>query len=142
MQQHAQQISEHMEIVGSDGGHVGTVDKVEGDRIKLTKKDDPDGTGAHHHYLPLGAVASVSGNQVRLNTPAQQAKQAAVGGGLDKSMGAQAGVTGAGTMQPGQMDMAADPIPSMGGTGGGGGGVGGTMHPGGGSGTGGRSPGG
>ena len=121
MQQHAQQISEHMEIVGSDGGHVGTVDKIEGDRIKLTKKDDPDGTGAHHHYLPLGAVASVSGNQVRLNMPAQQATQAAVGGGLDKSMGAQAGVTGAGTMQPGQMDMAADPIPSMGGTGGGGG---------------------
>ena len=167
MQQHAQQISEHMEIVGSDGGHVGTVDKIEGDRIKLTKKDDPDGTGAHHHYLPLGAVASVSGNQVRLNMPAQQAKQAAVGGGLDKSMGAQAG-----TMQPGQMNMAADPIPSMGGTGGGGGlrdgvadlgpgagvagmsgdtapgtisgggGGGGTMHPGGGSGTGGRSPGG
>src|SRR5215218_453919 len=52
-QQHAQQIREHMEVVGSDGGHVGTVDKVEGDRIKLTKKDDPDGTGAHHHYLSL-----------------------------------------------------------------------------------------
>ena len=44
-QQHAQQVREHMEVVGSDGGHVGTVDKVEGDRIKLTKKDDPDGSG-------------------------------------------------------------------------------------------------
>jgi hypothetical protein len=72
-QQHAQDIREHMEVVGSDGGHVGTVDKVEGDRIKLTKKDDPDGSGAHHHYLSLGAVASVSGGQVRLSVPAEQA---------------------------------------------------------------------
>jgi hypothetical protein len=30
---------EHMEVIGADGGHVGTVDKVEGSRIKLTKKD-------------------------------------------------------------------------------------------------------
>ena len=126
-QQHAQQIREHMEVVGSDDGHVGTVDKIEGDRIKLTKRDDPDGTGAHHHHLPLDAVASVSGDRVRLNMPAQQAKQAALGGGggqgtggADKSMGAQAGITGAGAMIAGQQDMAADPIPipSMGGMGG------------------------
>jgi len=32
----ASQIQEHMEIKGSDGQHVGTVDRVEGDRIKLT----------------------------------------------------------------------------------------------------------
>ncbi len=104
-----QQIREHMEVVGSDGGHVGTVDKVEGDRIKLTKKDDPDGSGAHHHYLSLGAVASVSGDQVRLSVPTEQAKQAAVGGagggpamgmgtgGLDRGMGAKVGVSGAGS---------------------------------------------
>jgi len=30
---------EHMEVIGADGGHVGTVDKVEGSRIKITKKD-------------------------------------------------------------------------------------------------------
>ena len=116
-QQHAQRIREHMEVVGSDGGHVGTVDKVEGERIKLTKRDDPDGSGAHHHYLSLGAVASVSGDQVQLNLPAEQAKGAALGGaaagggggsaqapgtgGLDKGMGAQAGVTGAGSMVAG-----------------------------------------
>ena len=40
----ASQIREHMEVVGSDGEHVGTVDKVEGDRIKLTK-DDPQAQG-------------------------------------------------------------------------------------------------
>ena len=33
------QIREHMEVIGADDVHVGTVDKVEGDRIKLTKKD-------------------------------------------------------------------------------------------------------
>ena len=32
-------IREHMEIIGADGGHVGTVDKVEGESIKLTKND-------------------------------------------------------------------------------------------------------
>ena len=76
--------------------------------------DDPDGSGAHHHYLSLGAVASVSGDQVQLNLPAEQAKGAALGGaggggsaqapgtgGLDKGMGAQAGVTGAGSMVAG-----------------------------------------
>jgi hypothetical protein len=33
------QIKEHMEVIGADGVHVGTVDHVDGDRIKLTKKD-------------------------------------------------------------------------------------------------------
>ena len=63
----ASQIEEHMAVVGSDGEHVSTVDKVEGDRIKLTKQDDPDGSGQHHHYLPVSAVASVEGGEVRLD---------------------------------------------------------------------------
>ena len=69
----ASQITEHMEVVGSDGGHVGTVDKVQEDRIKLTKKDDPDGSGQHHHYLPVSAIAAVDGNQVRLGMEADRA---------------------------------------------------------------------
>jgi len=79
MSAHAMQIKEHMPIVGSDGGHVGTVDKVEGDRIKLTKADDPDGSGQHHHYVPLSAVAGVNDNEVRLSMPADRARQAATG---------------------------------------------------------------
>ncbi len=67
-------ILEHMEIVGNDGGHVGTVDKVEGDQIKLVKGDDPSGTGRDHHVLPLKSVESVSGGKVRLNMPAERAK--------------------------------------------------------------------
>jgi len=79
MNAHANQIREHMEVVGNDGRHVGTVDRVEGDRIKLSKQDDPDGTGQHHHYLPLQAVQGVSGQQVQLNCSADKAKSAATG---------------------------------------------------------------
>jgi hypothetical protein len=31
-------VKEHIEVIGADGVHIGTVDKVEGNRIKLTKK--------------------------------------------------------------------------------------------------------
>ncbi|TIR46640.1 MAG: DUF2171 domain-containing protein, partial [Mesorhizobium sp.] len=51
-------IREHMEVVGADGVHVGTVDKVEGQRIKLTKADSGMGSHkGHHHYVPLALVA-------------------------------------------------------------------------------------
>ena len=74
----ASQIREHMEVVGSDGQHVGTVDKIEGDRIKLTK-NDPQAQG-QHRYIPLDTVASVEQNAVRLNLTAEQARQQAMGG--------------------------------------------------------------
>ncbi|MBB3878052.1 DUF2171 domain-containing protein [Sphingomonas pseudosanguinis] len=70
------QIKEHAEVIGADGVHVGTVDHVQGDRIKLTKNDSPqtqDGQGAKHHYLPIGLVAEVEGDQVRLSATAQNA---------------------------------------------------------------------
>jgi hypothetical protein len=73
----ASQIREHMEVVGSDGQRVGTVDKVEGDRIKLTK-NDPQAQG-QHRYLPLDIVESVQQNAVQLNLTADQARQQAMG---------------------------------------------------------------
>jgi len=60
------QISEHMEIIGADGVHVGTVDKVEGDRIKMTKADSGSHSD-HHHYLSQGLIAEIEGNQIRLS---------------------------------------------------------------------------
>ena len=60
------QVREHMEIIGADGVHVGTVDKVEGTRIKLTKKDSGS-HGDHHHYISEGLIATIEGNQVRLS---------------------------------------------------------------------------
>ncbi|VVT23041.1 conserved hypothetical protein [Sphingomonas sp. EC-HK361] len=64
----AAQIKEHAEVIGADGVHVGTVDKVEGDRIKLTKKDSGQGSHeGHHHFISLGLVADVEGDTVRLS---------------------------------------------------------------------------
>jgi len=67
----ASEIREHMEVKGSDGGHVGTVDHVDGSRIKLTRTD-PD-AGGDHHYLHLDTVAAVENGVVRLNRTAAQA---------------------------------------------------------------------
>ena len=66
-------IREHMEVIGADGVHIGTVDKVEGERIKLTKKDSGMAHTDHHHFLPGGLVAAVEGDQVRLSANADVA---------------------------------------------------------------------
>jgi hypothetical protein len=83
----ANAIREHMEVIGADGVHVGTVDCVKGDRIVLSKSDstaqmEQGGVGEQsqqqmeqaagmpeprHHYIPLGLVAEVEGNRVRLS---------------------------------------------------------------------------
>ena len=71
----ASAIREHMEVIGADGVRVGTVDRCEGGRIKLTRADSgaqlegaESGTHTgHHHYIPLGLVAGIEGNQVRLS---------------------------------------------------------------------------
>jgi hypothetical protein len=63
-----------MEVIGADGVHVGTVDKLEGDRIKLTKRDSGQGGHQdHHHFLSTGLVAAVEGNKVRLSATATNA---------------------------------------------------------------------
>jgi hypothetical protein len=65
------QIKEHMDVIGADGVHVGTVDRVENGRIKLTKADSGDGSHkGHHHYIELGFVAGVEGSKVRLSANA------------------------------------------------------------------------
>jgi hypothetical protein len=66
------QIREHMNVIGADGVHLGTVDRVEGDRIKLTKADSGS-HGDHHHYLSKGLVAAVEGDTVRLSANADNA---------------------------------------------------------------------
>lgn len=71
---HASQIREHMKVIGADGVHVGAVDRVEGGHIKLTKKDSSaqieraEGQHqGHHHTIPIGLVAEVEGDTVRLS---------------------------------------------------------------------------
>lgn len=64
-------IKEHMEVIGADGVHVGTVDRVENGRIKLTKSDSGEGSHkGHHHYIDMGLVAGVEGQKVRLSANA------------------------------------------------------------------------
>jgi hypothetical protein len=67
-------IREHAEVIGADGAKVGTVDRIEGDRIKLTKADSGQGAHKdHHHYIPLSLVADIEGEKVRLSANADVA---------------------------------------------------------------------
>lgn len=65
-------VEEHMEVLGSDGSHVGTVDKVRGDRIVLTKSDQD--AGGRHHSIPSSWIEKVDGN-VTLRKTADEAKK-------------------------------------------------------------------
>lgn len=70
-------IEEHMEVVDSGGRHVGTVDHVTGDQIKLSKSDSTDGV---HRYVPVAAVDNLESNRVVLKggaTPMSEAEIAA-----------------------------------------------------------------
>lgn len=66
------QVTEHMDVEGSDGQHVGTVDKVRGDRIILTKSDAD--AGGHHHSIPVRWIKQVA-DKVTLTKTADEAQQ-------------------------------------------------------------------
>ena len=65
------ELREHMKVVGSDRQTVGTVDHIEGDRIKLAKNDPQ--AGGQHHYIPTAWVDRVEGDTVCLQQSAQDA---------------------------------------------------------------------
>ena len=65
------EVQDNMEVVGSDGVHVGTVDHLDGERIKL-KKIDP-AAGGEHHYLTVDMIRSVAG-KIMLAMTAAEAK--------------------------------------------------------------------
>jgi len=58
--------------MSSCGCHVGTVDRVQGDTIKLTK-NDPE-AGGKHHTIPTNWVANVD-DKVHLNKDADQTRR-------------------------------------------------------------------
>ena len=64
-------IREHMDVIGSCGNKLGVVDHVEGNSIKLTRNDSPDGV---HHYIPMNWVARVD-NHVHLSRNCGEAKR-------------------------------------------------------------------
>lgn len=64
-------IREHLEVVGSDGEHVGRVDHLRGDQIELAKLDL--GAGFKHHMIPVSWVERVD-EHVHLNLTCDEAK--------------------------------------------------------------------
>ncbi|MGO4407933.1 DUF2171 domain-containing protein [Bosea sp. RAF48] len=66
-------IKEGQRVIGSDGGHVGTVDALSGQLIKL-KKNDPESSGAHH-YLDLALAVAPEDDTIELIVPAAEAKE-------------------------------------------------------------------
>ena len=66
-------VREHMEVIGADGVPVGTVDRIDGDRIKLTKVENLGEHQGHHHFISRGLVAAVEGDKVRLSANADVA---------------------------------------------------------------------
>ena len=74
-----ERIRQHMPVVGSDGGHVGTVDGLaEAAALRLTRGDDPARNDGHRH-LPLRLVDRVEAGVVRLTLPAREAIAVAFG---------------------------------------------------------------
>ena len=67
------QIREHMEVLGNDKQHVGTVDKIAGDRVILTKLD-PE-SGGVHHSLSCSDIDKVEGDRVILECSAEEARK-------------------------------------------------------------------
>ena len=65
-------VREHMEVTGSDGGHVGTVDCTRGDRIVMTRSDEA--AGGIHHMIPCAWIDKVD-DKVVLNIEAEEARR-------------------------------------------------------------------
>ncbi len=63
------EIKDQMEVKGSDGKHIGTVDAIEGERVRLA-------SGGMYHYINLDMVDSVRDGAVRLNRTAADATRA------------------------------------------------------------------
>lgn len=61
-------MKEHMEVADCNGQHVGTIDEVEDDRIKLTRSDSSDGS---HHFLMVDDVEKIDDDRVYLKSDAR-----------------------------------------------------------------------
>jgi len=64
-------IAEHMDVVGSDGHHLGRVDHVLGQDIELAKLDLD--AGLKHHLIPLSWVDRID-DKVHLRLTRDEAK--------------------------------------------------------------------
>jgi len=60
---------DQMEVKGSDGKHIGTVDGIEGRRVRLA-------SGGMFHYVDLDSVDRIKDGAVCLNKTAAEATRA------------------------------------------------------------------
>lgn len=67
-------IRENMEVVGSDGRHVGVIDHVLEGQLKLNRQDS-EALDGQHHLLPMQWVSQVdsNANRVMLNLDKDEA---------------------------------------------------------------------
>lgn len=89
-------IREHMEVCDSAGRHVGTVDHVDGDQVKLTRSDSSDG---RHHYVPTDAIDRIEGDRLilREGAAADAMSEAEIAAGSDYHAEPANPLTGSGT---------------------------------------------
>ena len=66
-------IREHMEVFASCGCRVGTVDRVEGDFLKLDTQRS-GGPGGQHHFIPLNWVKAVGRGRCGLDRSSDQVR--------------------------------------------------------------------
>ena len=64
-----QQIRKHMGVISSDGRHLGTIDTLEGDQIRLAGPDPPG--GGRRPSIPVRMVAVVDDVNVYLDASAE-----------------------------------------------------------------------
>lgn len=60
-------MKEHMEVTDINGQHLGTVDEIEDERIKLTKSDSSDN---RHHFVSLDDIDRIDDNRIYLKAAA------------------------------------------------------------------------
>ena len=61
-------VREHMQVIDAEGVPLGKVDRIVGDKIKLTRDSSGEGSHeGHHHFIPAGLIADVEGDAVRLS---------------------------------------------------------------------------
>ncbi len=68
-------IKEHMEVADCNGRHVGTVDEVEDETIKLTRSDSAD---KMHHFVALDDVEKIDDGRIYLKQTARIPESLAV----------------------------------------------------------------
>jgi hypothetical protein len=65
----ASQIKEQMAVKGSDGKHVGTVDRVEGNRVRVA-------SGGMYHNIDLAVIDAVKDGAICLSKSAEETTRA------------------------------------------------------------------